>query len=211
MVTLKKKVTLKTKVADVTTPSAQPIQSESQNSNLKKQENGKKWGLLIVLVAVVVIAFLLLKPGKTDNDSFVVSQTVAETVAKNTSETFVQVTEQGTSETKGNEDVVETMGNANNSENVTTENNKSKSDTDSDAKASQSQEQSLAVELFIEAIKDDLTGRQIKELKSVVAEADNDLQKARPGILAKLKEFGADVASNIVANLLTNPMIWGGL
>lgn len=76
---------------------------------------------------------------------------------------------------------------------------------------SQSQEQSLAVELFIEAIKDDLTGRQIKELKSVVAEADNDWQKARPGILAKLKEFGADVASNIVANLLTNPMIWGGL
>lgn len=76
---------------------------------------------------------------------------------------------------------------------------------------SQSQEQSLAVELFIEAIKDDLTGRQIKELKSVVAEAGNDLQKARPGILTKLKEFGADVASNIVANLLTNPMIWGGL
>lgn len=76
---------------------------------------------------------------------------------------------------------------------------------------SQSQEQSLAVELFIEAIKDDLTGRQIKELKSVVAEADNDLQKARPGVLAKLNEFGTDVASNIVANLLTNPMIWGGL
>ena len=76
---------------------------------------------------------------------------------------------------------------------------------------SQSQEQSLAVELFIEAIKDDLTGRQIKELKAVVAEADNDLQKARSGILAKLKEFGANVASNIVANLLTNPMIWGGL
>ena len=76
---------------------------------------------------------------------------------------------------------------------------------------SQSQEQSLAVQLFIEAIKDDFTGRQIKELKSVVAEADNDLQKARPSIIAKLKEFGADVASNIVANLLTSPMIWGGL
>lgn len=76
---------------------------------------------------------------------------------------------------------------------------------------SQSQEQSMAVELFIEAIKDDLTGRQIKELKSVVAEANNDLQKARPSIIAKLKEFGTDVASNIVANILTNPMIWGGL
>ena len=75
----------------------------------------------------------------------------------------------------------------------------------------QSQEQSLAVELFIEAIKDDLTGRQIKELKTVVKDADNDLQKARPSILAKLKEFGTDVASNIVANILTNPIIWGGL
>lgn len=75
----------------------------------------------------------------------------------------------------------------------------------------QSQEQSMAVELFIEAIKDDLTGRQIKELKSIVAEADNDLHKARPNIIAKLKEFGTDVASNIVANILTNPMIWGGL
>ena len=75
----------------------------------------------------------------------------------------------------------------------------------------QTQEQSLAVELFVEAIKDDLTGRQLKELKAVVAEADNDLQKARPCILAKLAEFGTDVASNIVANLLTNPMIWGGL
>lgn len=88
--------------------------------------------------------------------------------------------------------------------NVTTTINNSNSQT-------QSQEQTLAMELFIEAIKDDLTGRQIKELKAVVADADNDLQKARPGILAKLKEFGADVASNIVANLLTNPMIWGGL
>ena len=76
---------------------------------------------------------------------------------------------------------------------------------------SQSQEQSLAVELFIEAIKDDLTGRQIKELKTVVKDADNDLQKARTSILAKLKEFGTDVASNIVANILTNPIIWGGL
>ena len=76
---------------------------------------------------------------------------------------------------------------------------------------SQSQEQSLAVQLFIEAIKDDLTGRQIKELKYVVAEADNDMQKARLSIIAKLKEYGKDVASNIVANLLTNPTIWNGL
>ena len=87
---------------------------------------------------------------------------------------------------------------------VTTNINNSNSQT-------QNQQQSLAVELFLEAIKDDLTGRQIKELKAVVAEASNDLQKARPGIIEKLKSFGADVASNIVANLLTNPAIWSGL
>lgn len=87
---------------------------------------------------------------------------------------------------------------------ITTNINNSNSQT-------QNQQQSLAVELFLEAIKDDLTGRQIKELKTVVAEAGNDLQKARPGIIEKLKSFGADVASNIVANLLTNPAIWGGL
>lgn len=76
---------------------------------------------------------------------------------------------------------------------------------------SQNQEQSMAVQLFIEAIKDDLTGRQIKELKKVVADVNNDLPKARPGIITKLKEFGSDVASNIVANILTNPVIWSGL
>ena len=141
MVELKRKVTLKTKVPDVTTPSDQPVQSESHNSNPKNKENGKKWGLLIVLVAVVVIAFLLFKPGKADDDSSVVSQKVAETVAKNTSETSAQVTEQGTSETKVNEDVVETKGNPNNSENVTAENNESTSNTDSEVKVSQSQEQ----------------------------------------------------------------------
>lgn len=76
---------------------------------------------------------------------------------------------------------------------------------------SQHQEQTMAVDLFIEAIKDDLTGRQIKELKAVVAESGNDLEKARPNIIAKLKEFGTNVASNIVANILTNPIIWSGL
>lgn len=76
---------------------------------------------------------------------------------------------------------------------------------------SQSQEQSLAVQLFIEAIKDDLTGRQIKELKAVVEGADNDLQKARPKILNKLKDFGIDVVSNIVTNIISNPDIWIGL
>lgn len=100
--------------------------------------------------------------------------------------------------------VAEKKGDGKDSINVVTTINNSNSQ-------SQDQRQSLAVELFIEAIKDDLTGRQIKELKAVVADVNNDLQKARPGIITKLKEFGSDVVSNIVANILTNPAIWSGL
>lgn len=88
--------------------------------------------------------------------------------------------------------------------NVTTNINNANSQT-------QNQQQSFAAELFLEAIKDNLTGRQIKELKEVVTEADNDLEKARPGIIEKLKSFGTDVVSNIIANILTNTAIWGGL
>lgn len=76
---------------------------------------------------------------------------------------------------------------------------------------SQSQEQNIAVDLFLEAIKDDLTGRQIKEIKQVVADNNNDLDKAKPTIIEKLKIFGSDVTANIVANLITNPLIWGGM
>lgn len=76
---------------------------------------------------------------------------------------------------------------------------------------SQSQEQSLAINLFLEAIKDDLTGRQVKELKEIIAESGGDKEKARNSIIANLKSFGSDVASNIVANIITNPLIWSNL
>ena len=76
---------------------------------------------------------------------------------------------------------------------------------------SQSQKQTMAIDLFLEAIKDDLTGRQIKEIKQVVDDNNNDLDKAKPEIIEELKKFGSDVAANIVANLITNPLIWGGM
>lgn len=76
---------------------------------------------------------------------------------------------------------------------------------------SQSQEQSTAVKIFLEAIKDDLTGKQVKEIKQVVADNNNDLEKSKNGIMQKLKSFGSDVAVNIIANILTNPAIWSGL
>ena len=79
--------------------------------------------------------------------------------------------------------------------NVTVNNNNSQS---------QNQEQSMVVQQFLDAFRDELTGRQLKELRSVIAESDNDLHKAKPKIIDKLMEFGGNVASNILATLLTN-------
>ena len=75
---------------------------------------------------------------------------------------------------------------------------------------SQNQEQSIAINLFLEAIKDDLTGKQVKELKDILTECENDKPKAWKRIVEKLKSFGSDIATNIVANILTNPTIWSG-
>ena len=72
---------------------------------------------------------------------------------------------------------------------------------------SQNQEQSMVVQQFLDAFRDELTGRQLKELRSVIAESDNDLHKAKPKIIDKLMEFGGNVASNILATILTNSAI----
>ena len=69
---------------------------------------------------------------------------------------------------------------------------------------SQNQEQSIIVQQILDAFRDELTGRQLKELESIIAKADNDLHKAKPNIIAKLMEFGGNVVSNILATILTN-------
>lgn len=76
---------------------------------------------------------------------------------------------------------------------------------------SQSQNQVLNIDLFTKAIEDVLTVSQIKELKKVVEEEDGDVEKAKPKLIEKLKSFGENLSSNIVANLLTNPTIWTSL
>ena len=71
----------------------------------------------------------------------------------------------------------------------------------------QSQTQNQEINLFIEAISDELTGKQYKELQSIAQEESNpDTLKQK--IVEKLKSFGGDVLSNIVANIITNPSVW---
>jgi hypothetical protein len=101
-----------------------------------------------------------------------------------------------------NTNINEVENTNNNSINVNINNNNSQT---------QNQEQSIAIEFFLEAIKDELTGKQIKEINSIIKESDNDVKKARPKIIEKIKEFGIDTVSNIITNILTNPTIWNYL
>lgn len=75
---------------------------------------------------------------------------------------------------------------------------------------SQSQEQSFAINIFLEAIKDEITGRQLKELKSIAQEESNP-EKAKSKILEKVKSWGENISASIIANIITNPTIWAGL
>jgi len=76
---------------------------------------------------------------------------------------------------------------------------------------SQSQNQAVNIDLFTKAIEDVLTVSQIKELKKAVEEEGGDIAKAKPKLIEKLKSFGENLSSNIVANIITNPSIWTSL
>lgn len=64
----------------------------------------------------------------------------------------------------------------------------------------------ISLELFIDAIKDELKGGQVKELKAIL-DSDEEPEKKKRNFFDKLKSFGTDVASNILANVLTNPQV----
>ena len=68
----------------------------------------------------------------------------------------------------------------------------------------QSQTQKLVVDVFLEAVGDELTGKQLKELKAALKEEEAG---KKGSIIDKLKSFGENTLSNIVANIITNPSI----
>lgn len=72
------------------------------------------------------------------------------------------------------------------------------------------QNQTVILNIFIEAIKDEITGNQFKELKNIIKE-EPDAAKAKSKIVEKVKSFGENVMANIVSNIITNPAIWGFL
>lgn len=73
----------------------------------------------------------------------------------------------------------------------------------------QTQSQSLVIEIFLEAIKDELTGKQQKEIREILEEHKDDPEKAKTKIVHKLASFGTGVLSSIVGNIITNPNLIG--
>ena len=74
----------------------------------------------------------------------------------------------------------------------------------------QNQEQIIIIEIFLDAIKDELNGKQRKELLAIAENAENP-KEVHKRIVEKLKGFGIDISANIVANVLTYPTIWSSL
>lgn len=69
---------------------------------------------------------------------------------------------------------------------------------------------SIQLDFLIEILKDELKGAQIKELKSIL-ESEQPQNEKKISFIEKLKSFGSDVASNILANILTNPRVYEGI
>lgn len=73
----------------------------------------------------------------------------------------------------------------------------------------QSQSQNVFLNVFIDALHEELSRKQIRELKEIAEDTEIGTEEKKSTILGKIKDFGMDTISNIVANMLTNPAIWG--
>lgn len=72
---------------------------------------------------------------------------------------------------------------------------------------SQQQKQSLEFKMIIDIIKDELTGSQFKELESIIH--DTEIKNKNEKIAEKILSFGSNVASGILGNILSNPLLIG--
>ena len=71
----------------------------------------------------------------------------------------------------------------------------------------QQQTQNINLKFVLEVLRNELSGRQFKEIENIVTQ-ENDPEIAKPKIIEKLNSFGASMLSSMLANILTNPAIW---
>src|SRR5690606_36010560 len=71
----------------------------------------------------------------------------------------------------------------------------------------QSQKQTVNIDIIIKALQEELTGKQLSEIQQIIDEEEKPETKQNR-IVEKLKSFGKDIASNVIANILTNPALY---
>ena len=73
---------------------------------------------------------------------------------------------------------------------------------------SQSNQQTIKLELLVSIIRNELTGKQIDEIQSILNEP-TDTETKKKKVFDKVKDFGINTLSNIISGILSNPQIWG--
>lgn len=72
---------------------------------------------------------------------------------------------------------------------------------------SQQQNQSIKLNVILEALQDELNGKQLKEIQEII-DNDGPVEEKKASIIKKIASFGSGLASNILANILTNPSLY---
>lgn len=74
---------------------------------------------------------------------------------------------------------------------------------------SQTQNQSQIINITInKAFQNELSPEQIQEIKYIVDSDQTELEKKK-SVIKKLGSFGQNVVENVLANIITNPQMWG--
>lgn len=71
----------------------------------------------------------------------------------------------------------------------------------------QTNNQEVNLSIIINEIRKELTGKQLEEIQNFIDSDDNEEEK-KMNVINKLKEFGVNTLSNIVAGILTNPSLY---
>jgi len=71
----------------------------------------------------------------------------------------------------------------------------------------QTQGQSIVSVIFEESIKDELTGSQVKALRKILNDGTTDSDQKKEQLEEKFKEFGPDVMSKVLANIVEHPEV----
>ena len=67
--------------------------------------------------------------------------------------------------------------------------------------------QTVNLNIIIEELRKELNGNQLEEIQSILDSEDSSENKKK-SIVSKLKDFGINTLSNIVAGIITNPAIY---